>query len=129
MSPVEVLRDPRVSPSVAWKALKEVLGASLTEWEPDAIALELERRGVPPAASLMTKILAAQTLLTSGVIVRDHEAFFAFALACDGIPHGYDEFAHPAPEQLAWAIHQIEALTKKKLTEDEGFDPDGIDPA
>jgi hypothetical protein len=129
MSPADALRDPRVSPAVAWAALKKLLGASVADWEPDAIALDLERHGVPPAASLMTKLLAAQTLVNTGSVVRDHEALFAFALACDGIPHGYDEFAHPTPDQLAWAVHQIEALAKRKLTDEEGFDPDEIDPA
>lgn len=129
MSPIEVLRDSRVSPAVAWAALRQLIGSSITNWEPDAIALALEHHGVPAGAGLMTKLLAAQTLLVSGVITRDYEALFAFALACDGIPHGYDEFAHPTPRQLAWAIHQIETLSKKKLTEEEGFDPDTIDPA
>lgn len=129
MSPADVLRDPLVSPAVAWLALTKLLGPMVADWEPDAIALDLERHGVPPSAPLMTKLLAAQTLLTTGAVTHDYEALFAFALACDGVPHGYDEFPHPTPAALAWAVHQIEVLAKRKLTDEEGFDPDEIDPA
>lgn len=129
MSPADVLRDPRVSPAIAWLALTKLLGPTVDEWEPDAIALDLERHGVTPAAGLMTKLLGAQTVLATGAVTHDHEAFFAFALACDGVAHGYDEFAHPTAAQLAWAVHQVEAIAKKRLTDEEGFDPDEIDPA
>jgi hypothetical protein len=91
--------------------------------------MALDKLRVPPTAALMTKLLGAQTVVTCAAVTHDHEALFAFALAGDGVAVGYDEFKKPEPEQLAWAVLQIEKLVGKKITEDDGFEPDEIDPA
>lgn len=125
----EIIKDGTLPPSVLWTALRRLLGDAITTWEPDTFALELSRRGILPTAGLMTKILAAQTVLTTDVIYHDYEALFAFALACAGIAHVSEQPAHPSPFLLCVAIKEIEALAKKSITDDEGFDPDEIDPA
>lgn len=128
MTPKDLLRDPTVSVVNAWKALGKLLGPGIQHWEPDTIALELERAGIPPAASLMTRLLAAQTAMITGLPALDHEAMFAFALACDGVPHHAGSRAHPTVEQLAYAIDQLRKL-RPDFDPEEHTDPDEVDAA
>jgi len=125
----ELLQDPTIELSVAWNAALTALGPTLGVWEPETIRIELERRRVPATDALMAKLLAAQTIVTGPVWTYDHDVFFAMALACDGVPAASDAIHHPTPEQLCWAVMEIERLTGDKITEDHGFDPDGVDPA
>ena len=115
--------------SVAWTAALKVLGLTLPAWEPDTIRIELERVKIPPTDALMAKLLGAQTVVTGPVWSYDHDVLFSLALACDGVPAAADCFAHPTPEQLCWLMHELNALTGHTFTEDDGFDPDTIDPA
>lgn len=124
-----LLKDPMVVPSVAWTALKRLFGEEVTTWEPDTIRLELRRRGVPPPDGLMSKLLAAQTITNTRVWTYDHEALFAFAVACDGVTASAEALVCPTPEQLCWAMREIQVLTGLDANDDEGFDPDAIDPA
>ncbi len=126
---LELLKDPEVELSCAWTAAMQALGATIGVWEPDTIRIELERRRIPPTDSLMAKLLAAQTIVTGPVWTYDHDVLFAMALTCDGIPAAADAIHHPTPEQLAWAVMEIERLTGDKITEEHGFDPDAVDPA
>lgn len=125
----ELLLAADVELSVAWNAATHALGVTLGVWEPDTIRIELERRKIPATDSLMAKLLAAQTVVTGPVWSYDHDAFFAIALACDGVPAAADAIHHPTPEQLCWAVMEIERLTGDRITDEHGFDPDGIDPA
>jgi hypothetical protein len=124
-----ILTDPDVCPSVAWAALRKAHGEDVDLWEPDAVRLTLDRRGIEPTDALMAKLLGAQTVRTTNVVAFDHDALFAFALACDGVPAAGDAFHHPTVEQLCWAIHEIDRLAARPMSDDEGFDPDEIDPA
>jgi hypothetical protein len=126
---IELLRNPEVELSVAWQAAMHALGTTIGVWEPDTIRIELERHKVPATDSLMAKLLAAQTIVTGSVWTYDHDVFFSMALACDGIPAAANAIPHPTPEQLCWAVLEIERLTGERITEDHGFDPDTIDPA
>lgn len=125
----ELLQTADVELSVAWNAAMQALGATIGVWEPDTLRIELERRKIQPTDGLMAKLLAAQTVITTPVWTYDHDVFFAFALTCDGIPSAADAIHHPTPEQLCWAVLEIERLTGDKITEEHGFDPDGVDPA
>lgn len=127
MSAIEVLKDPRTSCAAAWAAVEALLGKAARAYEPETLHLELERRGVPWDDGVSAKVLGAQTILTTRAWSHDHDVLFAFAMACEGHPAG--GVAHPTPVQLAWAVTEIEALTEGKINEDEGFDPDGVDPA
>lgn len=127
MTPIEVIKDPHASPSSCWVAVEKLLGPGARAWEPETLHLELERRGIPWDGGVDAKVLGAQTILTTSAWTHDHDVLFAFAVACDGHPAG--GAAHPTPAQLAWAVYEIEALTGGSIGEDEGFDPDGIDPA
>jgi hypothetical protein len=124
-----LLADPACCLSVAWKALEKLLGTTALGYEPEVIRIELLRRSIEPTESLMAKLLAAQTILQSWTWVSDHDVLFAFALACDGIPATSGMIHHPTVEQLAWSMRELTALTEKTPNEDEGFDPDTIDPA
>lgn len=125
----EILRDPRVEMSVAWVAAQKVLGLTLPAWEPDTIRIELERAKIPPTDELMAKLLGAQTVVTGPVWTYDHDVLFALALACDGVSASGEAIHHPTPEQLCWVVRELTALTDHTFTEDDGFDPDTIDPA
>lgn len=125
----DILRDPNISVSMSWNALTELYDKGIRDWEPDTFAYTLHKAGVPPTASLMSKILAAQTVVTSNVCFHDHEAFFALALACDGIAAVSGQYLHPTPEELVAAVDEISILRGKMPNDDEGFDPDEIDPA
>lgn len=125
----EVLADPHVAPSIAWKAVAQACGIDVELWEPDTFRAELKRRGVEPSDALMAKLLGAQTVKTTNTFAFDHDVLFAFALACDGVPAASDAFHHPTVEQLAWAMHEIDRLAPHPMSEDAGFDPDEIDPA
>jgi hypothetical protein len=127
MDALEILKDTHASASVAWAAVEALLGRGARAWEPETLHLELERRGVPWDDAVSAKVLGAQTILTTRSWSHDHVVFFAFAMACDGHPAG--SVAHPTVTQLAWAVTEVEALTEGKIGEDEGFDPDGVDPA
>lgn len=116
-------------PSVAYAALGRLLHLDPAELEPDTLRIELQRRGVEPTPALMAKLLGAQTVVTTRVWTHDHDALFAFALACDGIAPTPEGVHHPSPEQLAWAMREVTALTSLTMTDEEGFDPDAIDPA
>ncbi len=129
MSPIDTLLSPDVSPSKAWAVFRELSGTDDIEtWEPDTIAHELQHRGVPPTAGLMTKLLGAQTVVTTGVVSWDHEALFAFALACAGVAHSASEFAHPPVALLAYALQEIGRL-RPGADLAENHDPDEIAPA
>lgn len=129
MSAIAVLKDPQVLPSVAWAATKKLFGPSVAAWEFETIRLELQRRGVEVDESLAAKIFGAMTIEISNDWTFDHDVLFAFALSCCGVPSNGDGVHHPTPEQLCWAIHDLHAITGKPITDDEGFDPDAIDPA
>jgi hypothetical protein len=125
----EALRDPLVELSVAWTAAQKVLGLTLPAWEPDTIRIELERAKIPPTDELMAKLLGAQTVVTGPVWTYDHDVLFALALACDGLSASAEAIHHPTPEQLCWVVRELEALTDHNFSDEDGFDPDTIDPA
>lgn len=129
MSALETLRTGDVEVSVAWEAAKQLFGTGVGDWEPDTLRIELRRREVEPTDSLVTKLLAAQTVHQTNAWAYDHDAIFAFALACDGVPASYEDVRQPTVEQLAWAMHELRTLTEHPLDQDEGFDPDEVDAA
>ena len=118
-----------MAPSVAWKAVKKLLGPTCEAWELDTIRIELSRRNIETHDSLMAKVFGAMTIATSHAWTYDHDVLFAFAVACSGVSADAEALHHPTPEQLCWAISEIHAIRGKKPDEDEGFDPDTIDPA
>lgn len=124
-----LLRDPQISMSTAWEALRKLYGRTVTDWEPDTFAYTLHKAEVPPTASLMSKILAAQTVAISNVCLHDHEAFFGVALACDGIAAISGQYLHPTPEEMVAAVDEISVIRGKTPNNDEGFDPDEVDAA
>jgi hypothetical protein len=129
VSAAAALKDPLVAPSVAWDALKRLLGPTVAAWEFDTIRIELDRRGIPTTDSLMAKLFGAMTVAITDTWTYDHDVLYSFAVACNGVPANGETTAHPTPEQLCWAVKEIQALTGAKLDDDEGFDPDAIDPA
>jgi hypothetical protein len=129
MGPLGVLLDTRASASSVWKAVEAVLGPWAKGYEVETLAVELGRRNVPWVPSLSAKVLGAQTVLITRDWTFDHDVFFAFALACDGVPADPGSLHHPTPVQLAWAVREIEMLHNGEINSDEGFDPDTIDPA
>lgn len=124
-----LLNDPQACPSVIWTALRKTYGLGVGVWEPDTFRVELRRRGVEVTDGLMAKILGAQTVATTDTWATRHDVFFAFALACDGVPAASDAHTHPTYEQLCWAVREIEAISGRAVTNEEGVDPDEIDPA
>ena len=68
MNARELLKDPRVQPSVAWRALKAGWGDGAQYWEPEALRIELTRGGVTPTDGLMAKLLGAQTVALTGAV-------------------------------------------------------------
>lgn len=129
MSAKAVLQDPEVAPSVALAALKRLLTPSALGWEFDTIRIELQRRGVEPTDGLLTKLAGALTIANGRQWCYDHDVLFAFAVACSGTPADSEALLHPTPEQLCWGLREITALTGAAITDEEGFDPDTIDPA
>lgn len=129
MSALDVLKDPRCSITSAVRAAKKLFGASVIEWEPDTIRLSLAPRLGEVSDGLVAKLLAGFTAIQGNAWSYDHEVFFAFALACCGVPADGETVAHPTPEQLCWAVDEIQALLLKPITVDEGFDPQTVDPA
>jgi len=123
-----ILSDPAISLSVAWDQTTKILG-NIKEWEPDTIRVDLSRRGIEPSPGLMAKLLAAQTIVQHSSWATDHDVFFAFCLACDGIPADAEALTHPTVEQLCWGIEELAFLLKFRPNEDDGFDPDTVDPA
>jgi len=124
-----LLQDPVCCLSIVWEAVKKLLGETVHSYEPDVFRIELTRRGIDPTDNLMSKILAAQTITKFWYWLSDHDVLFAFALACDGIPAASDMIHQPTVEQLAWAMREIAALHGEKPDDEQGFDPDTIDPA
>lgn len=125
-----LFRDPLLAPSVAWEACKRLWGNGISEWEPDTFRAELRHNKIEARPGLMAKILGAQTIATTTVWTSDYDPLFAFALACVDIPSASDAFHHPYSEQLAWAIREVRRLHPLPADLDnEGFDPDEIDPA
>ena len=129
MSARSLLSDPGVDLSVAWDACQRVFGKDVLAWEPDTFRIELHRLDVPCTPGLLAKILGAQTLLTTPHWLHDYDVFFAFALACDGVPSASDAHHHPTPEQISWAMREVQHLLGRVPNHDEGFDPDDVDPA
>lgn len=131
MSSREVLRNPEVCPSAAWKAAVYLWGPEVRDWEPDVFRYELERKAVTATPSLMAKLLGAQTVVAHTRWLADHVVFFAFCLACDGVSPVPGMPQHPTPEQLAWGVEEMKSLRPDlaRRMPDEGFDPDEIDPA
>ncbi len=128
MNAAEVLRDPDVTPSCAWVAALHLF-KDCEQWEPETFRLELQRRQITATDGLMAKLLGAQTITQTHAWAYDHEILFAFALATDGIPADSEALHIPTPEQLAWAVSEIKSLVDHSLDDDEGFDPDAVDPA
>jgi hypothetical protein len=124
-----VLKDPLLTSSVALAAVTKLLGPTVKAWEPETIRIELGRREINADEGLMAKVLSAITISTNTSWTYDHDVLFAFAVACCGVPSDSEALHHPTPEQLCWAMREITALTSARITDDEGFDPDSIDPA
>lgn len=131
MSALEVLRNPEVCPSAAWKAAVYLWGPEVRDWEPDVFRYELERKSVTATPQLMAKLLGAQTVVAHTRWLSDHVVFFAFCLACAGVATIPGMPQHPSPEELAWGVEEMKALRPDlaRRMPDEGFDPDEIDPA
>jgi hypothetical protein len=125
----ELLKDPQVQPSVAWKALRASWGEGARFWEPETLRIELTRGGVTPTDALMAKLLGAQTVALTGAVYEDHHVLFTFALACDNVPATGDLDPQPTVEQLAWALSEIREITGLEWTDADGPDPDEIDAA
>lgn len=99
-------------------------------WEPYTIYEMLERDfNIISSESLQAKILAVQTVRITDTWTNDYEVFFNFCLSEDGLPAASDAFPYPTPEQLCWGVKELEKIFNKKITDDEGFDPDTVDPA
>jgi hypothetical protein len=126
---VFVFGDEDAPPSIVWLALTQLYGHGIASWEPDTFRIELQRKGIEPNDALMAKVLGAQTVLTTNAWTTNHDVLYAFALACAGLPADAGAFIHPTPEQLAWALNEVAALTGHVPDEDEGTDPDAVDPA
>ena len=130
MDAAAILHDPLLAPSVAWDVCKRLFGEDIVEWESDTFRVSLARKRVDALPGTMAKIMGAQTVVTTKVWTYDYDALFHFALACVGIPAASDVFPHPYSEQVAWAIREIRRLHPLPgALDDEGFDPDEIDPA
>lgn len=121
-----MLEKPDLCNSVIKKWLDKKFGNYWLNWEPFTLSQMLP----PPVTdSLMAKVLATQTILVTNSWTYDYEVLFNFALSEDGIPAASDAFPYPIPEQLCWSIIELQTILDKKITKDEGFDPDNIDPA
>lgn len=129
MSSKEVLLDPTCAISSAVAAAKNLLGKEMLTWDPDTIQITLKAQLGNVPDDLMAKLLAGITILTNQAWTYDHEVLFAFALACCGIPADGEAVPHPTPEQLCWAVDELQFLFGKAITVDEGFDPQTVDPA
>lgn len=129
MAAEDVLKDPTCSVASAITAAKRAFGASVINWEPDTLRISLRERLGQDDDSLMAKLLAGATVLTNNRWTYDHTVFFAFALACCGVPADGDVPAHPTPEQCCWAVDEIQVLTGSVIDVDHGFDPQTVDPA
>lgn len=126
----KLLSDPEAATSCVWFEVAKAIGPNLDDFEPDTIRLELKRYGIEPTDFLMAKIMSAQTAHAHpDVICCDHDAFFAFAIAEDGIPSDSNSFHFPTVDQLCWAVLELNRIAPKPLTDDEGFDSDEVDPA
>ncbi len=123
------LKDPDAPPSVVWEAALSMWGDDAATWEPDTYRLELKRRGIVPTDALMSKLMAAQTIVNTRAWTVDHDVFFAFALACHGIPASAEAYHIPEVPQLCVAVAEIERLTGMQITPEMGFDPTAVDPA
>lgn len=129
MDPKAVLQDPTCSISSAYSAAKLLWGPSFVEWEPDTIRLSLKRQLGLDSDATVARIQAAVTVMTTNVWTYDHDVFFAIAVACCGVPADSEALHHPTPEQLCWAVDEIQFLTGSPITVDSGFDPATVDPA
>lgn len=116
---------------MTWLAAHIALGPTCDVWEADTFRIELTRRGIATSRldALMAKLLGAQTIHGSNVWTHDHDALFAFALACDGLPAAADAHHHPTPEQLCWAFDEIARIRGRAPNDDVGVDCDAVDPA
>lgn len=128
MTPRDVLANPHAPPSAVWAALGSLLGPGIGVWEAETLQTEVERLGLSWDA-LASRVLGAQTVVSSRVWTYDWDALFAFALACDGHDAAGDAFHHPTVLQLSWAVLEIQELTGQEIDHDQGFDPDAVDPA
>lgn len=128
MTPLQILQDPQVPPSVVWAVVEKLMGKEALAYEPDTLRIELTRRGASWDA-IAPKVLGAQTIQVTRVWVWDHDALFAFALACDGLHADPELVHHPEIAAVAWAVDEIAELVGSPMTDERGFDPDTIDPA
>jgi hypothetical protein len=129
MAAADVLKDPTCSVSSAIAAARKVWGPTVATWEPDTFRISLRELLGNDDDSLMAKLLAGATVLTTNAWTHDHDVFFAFALACCGIPADGEAIHHPTVEQCCWAVDEIQFLTGTTITVDQGFDPQAVDPA
>ncbi len=123
-----VLTTPFVPPVTVWEHLEARFGPGLSVWEPETFQMELERAGVPWRPGLAAKVLGTQTILTTKDWTYNLDVLFAFAYACDDLPAASDALHYPTPHALAQAVEQITSLHNKPINDDQGFDPDRIDP-
>jgi hypothetical protein len=130
MNSLAILKDTSACPSVVWTALKYLYSEDIENWEPETFQIELTRTlREPQTEALISKILGAQTIVTTCYWASRYEILFGFALVCDGVPVSFLQPMEPTVEQLCWAFIEINALAKKTCTLDEGTDPDEIDAA
>lgn len=128
MNFADILATPLLPPVTVWEQLSARFGPGLKVWEPETFQIELERAGVAWTPALAAKILGAQTILVSREWTYNLDVLFAFAYACDDLPAASDHLHYPEPHAIAQAVEQIAALHGKPLNDDQGFDPDRIDP-
>lgn len=117
------------TPKAAWDAAVRLWGDNIRVWEPETFRIAMRRMRLSEADEdrAMARLLPVQTLLMSDAWKWDYQVLFGLAMAIEGQELG--PCPHPTPELLAAAVRELEAILNVTITDDDGFDPHGVDPA
>jgi hypothetical protein len=98
-------------------------GTECLSWEPETIEMELRAESVNPSRSLMDKILAATTVLTSNLFQVDFRAFNEICNALSGDPAGGYSLLPADVYEMAWGCAEARLLLGPEEF-DRGFSVD-----
>ena len=106
-----LLRADDTSPS-ALLAAAQRLAPGFEAWEPETVWLELERQGIDLSPVNRDKLMAATALALVPAFYWDGVVFEKTALAFSDVAASPDVLEEATPAQLAWAVHEAEAVRR-----------------
>jgi hypothetical protein len=106
-------------PTDLLRILTSAFGAGWVTWEPETIWSEMRRVfGEAPNEITKGKVQALKTLLVTNAFWVDHLAFEKVVLAVNGRIPIFDQYQHPSPAMIAFAMEEAATIRGARFSDE-----------